>query len=77
LPKNQRGWDEATGRTFKTFPKGRKTGRFVTLADLALPPTQADLFRMIPDTEFRLDLSSTQLREKGATGSGAGVPLET
>jgi hypothetical protein len=60
------------GCSFLVAGRADATGRFVTLADLAIPPAQADLFRMIPDTEFRLDLSSTQLREKGATGAGIG-----
>lgn len=41
-------------------------GRFVGLADLALPAEHRDLFEGIPEEAFRRDLSSTQLRA-GAT----------
>jgi nicotinamide mononucleotide (NMN) deamidase PncC len=39
-------------------------GRFVTLADLPMPAEFRDLFEGIPEAEFHLDLSSTQLREQ-------------
>jgi hypothetical protein len=43
---------------------GRAVGeRFVTLADLAIPPEFADLFSAIPTDRFRKDISSTALRE--------------
>jgi hypothetical protein len=42
----------------------------VTLADVPMPAAHADLFQAIPDTEFRFDLSSTQLRENGTAGRG-------
>jgi hypothetical protein len=38
-------------------------GRFVTLADLAIPPEFADLFTAIPADQFRNDVSSTALRQ--------------
>jgi hypothetical protein len=38
------------------------TGRFVTLADIAIPPDYADLFEQIPEAYFRVDVSSTKLR---------------
>jgi hypothetical protein len=42
---------------------GRAAGvRFLTLADLELPPRHDDLFTAIPADRFRLDLSSTDLR---------------
>jgi hypothetical protein len=41
-------------------------GRFHTLADLPLPPEHADLFVAIPEQLFRLDISSTELRERRA-----------
>ncbi|MBI5760830.1 MAG: hypothetical protein HZA46_20100 [Planctomycetales bacterium] len=42
---------------------GRAVGdRFVTLADLAIPPEFADLFAAIPADRFRKDISSTSLR---------------
>ncbi len=39
-------------------------GRFRTLADLAPPPEHADLFVAIPEQLFRIDISSTELRER-------------
>jgi hypothetical protein len=39
-------------------------GRFLTLADVPIPPAHRDLFSPIPPDEFRLDLSSTQLRDQ-------------
>jgi hypothetical protein len=47
------------------FVAGRfdeKKGRFLTLDDLAMPEQFRDLFEAIPENEFRLDLSSTQVR---------------
>lgn len=40
-------------------------GRMLTLADLHLPPTARDLFEEIPEAEFRVDISSTELRQHG------------
>lgn len=37
-------------------------GRFHTLADVALPPEYNDLFQGLPEEQFRIDLSSTELR---------------
>jgi hypothetical protein len=39
-------------------------GRFLSLADLSLPPGHRDLFDAIPPDVFRMDLSSTQLRSQ-------------
>jgi hypothetical protein len=39
-----------------------QTKQFVTLAELDLPPACRDLFTGIPETEFHVDLSSTELR---------------
>ena len=39
-------------------------GRFVGLEGLPVPAAYRDLFRGIPETEFRIDLSSTRLREE-------------
>jgi nicotinamide mononucleotide (NMN) deamidase PncC len=41
------------------------SGQFLALEDLAVPADCGDLFSAIPNTEFRLDLSSTQLRDQG------------
>jgi nicotinic acid mononucleotide adenylyltransferase len=44
---------------------GRKTeDQFVTLQDIALPEGYQDLFTAIPSEEFRIDISSTAIREK-------------
>lgn len=37
-------------------------GRFRTLAEINLPAAYRDLFQELPESEFRVDLSSTQLR---------------
>ncbi|MGE3808981.1 MAG: hypothetical protein AB7K24_30325 [Gemmataceae bacterium] len=41
-------------------------GNFRTLADLALPAEFSDLFVAIPESEFRINLSSTELRQHAA-----------
>lgn len=47
---------------------GRLTrGHFHTLADLPIPTNFMDLFEAIPEAEFRLDLSSTELRQRTAS----------
>lgn len=44
---------------------GRKVGeRFLTWADLAIPAEAADLFAGLSEDEFRLDLSSTEIRNQ-------------
>lgn len=40
-------------------------GRFQTLEDLEIPEGFQDLFSGIPEAEFRIDLSSTELRNRG------------
>jgi hypothetical protein len=55
--------------SFLVAGRADSAGRFWTFADLAIPAAHADLFRAIADTEFRLDLSSTQLREQVAPRS--------
>lgn len=49
-------------------------GRFQGLDELAIPPAISDLFSAIPEHEFRLDISSTQLRQ---AGGGRVQSLET
>jgi hypothetical protein len=44
-------------------------GKFAGLQELTISPACLDLFTGIPEQDFRLDLSSTQLRE-GARGEG-------
>ncbi len=41
-------------------------GQFLSLADLAIPPGYEDLFEAIPETAFRVDVSSTEIRERGS-----------
>ncbi len=43
-------------------------GRFIGLDDLAIPPAHRELFEAIPESVFRLDISSTQLRRQGWPG---------
>jgi hypothetical protein len=42
------------------------TGRFISAEELSVPEPYRDLFVAIPESEFRLDLSSTELRSKAA-----------
>ncbi len=51
-----------------------EAGRFVELRDLDLPPEARGLFQPIPDSELRMDLSSTQLRTRAATGPHPSTP---
>ena len=44
-------------------------GRFQELADLTIPPKFKTLFQPIPAKQFRRDVSSTELRQKGLRGS--------
>jgi hypothetical protein len=39
-------------------------GRFVTLDDVDLPAGYRELFTEIPEERFRLDISSTDIRER-------------
>lgn len=41
-------------------------GRFRTLDDLPIPPGIGELFDAIPESEFRRDISSTELRDESA-----------
>jgi hypothetical protein len=48
-----------------------KDDRFLTLSDIVLPHGFADLFAAIPETMFRIDLSSSEIRAtRGAAGGG-------
>jgi hypothetical protein len=55
------------GRGCRFLVAGRadSQGRFLGLADLNIPAEYRDLFAAIPEAEFRLDVSSTQLRGQG------------
>ncbi len=39
-------------------------GRFYTLDDVSVPPAYQDLFLALPASDFRVDLSSTELRQR-------------
>jgi hypothetical protein len=44
-----------------------RDGRYISLDDLPVPPEFASLFAGIPRSDFQLDISSTALRNHGAT----------
>ena len=50
------------GGRFLVAGRADAQGRFVTLADLDVPASVAHLFEQIPESRFRLDVSSTALR---------------
>jgi len=50
------------GGRFLVAGRADPGGRFVTLADLAVPGPVAHLFEQIPEARFRRDISSTALR---------------
>jgi hypothetical protein len=52
------------GCRFLVAGRADQQGRFVCLEHLGIAAEFADLFEGIPPEEFRLDVSSTQLREK-------------
>jgi nicotinamide mononucleotide (NMN) deamidase PncC len=56
--------DEIAGRGCRFLVAGRvnDAGRFVTIADAAIPSEYRGLFSAIPEAQFRSDLSSTRLR---------------
>ena len=53
----------AGGNTFLVAGRSDPSAAFVRLTDLPVPADFTDLFRELPEDLFRLDLSSTQLRE--------------
>lgn len=64
-----RGLDEARRRISacggRFLVGGRlHDGRFATVEDLPLPPGWADLFDAVSESEFRCDISSTQIRSR-------------
>ncbi|TMA43300.1 MAG: hypothetical protein E6J83_10405 [Deltaproteobacteria bacterium] len=54
------------GGRFLVAGRADSSGRFVTLADLAVPGPVAHLFEEIPEARFRRDISSTELRDVAA-----------
>ncbi len=61
-----RALDGIRGRGCKFLVAGRAdpAGAFVELGQLPVPPAHADLFTAIPADSFRVDVSSTRLREQ-------------
>jgi hypothetical protein len=47
------------------------SGKFVTVDDLPIPEPCRDLFAGIPATDFRLDLSSSYLRQQTQPSTAA------
>eukprot|EP00177_Eucheuma_denticulatum_P000392 GFKZ01000676.1.p1 GENE.GFKZ01000676.1~~GFKZ01000676.1.p1 ORF type:complete len:421 (+),score=49.67 GFKZ01000676.1:1157-2419(+) len=43
---------------------GQRSDRFQSLADVPIPPEFADMFEAIPDDKFRVDISSSEIRER-------------
>jgi nicotinamide mononucleotide (NMN) deamidase PncC len=56
--------DEIAARGCRFLVAGRVNGagRFITMADVPVPPEYRPLFSAIPEAEFRSDLSSTSVR---------------
>ena len=52
------------GCRFLVAGRADSSGRLLTVADIAIPPAHRDLFSAIPEDEFRVDLSSTELRQQ-------------
>lgn len=57
----------ARGCRFLVAGRVDAQGRFVGLDQIEVPPAFRDLFTAIPESAFRLDVSSTQLRAAGGT----------
>ncbi len=51
-----------------------ESGRFLTLADASVPEQLQDLFAEIPESAFRMDVSSTEIRARRTQGE-AGMAL--
>ena len=64
------------GATFLVFGRCDAPGRFLTLADVALPSPLERLCDGVSEREFRLDLSSTELRERPKRAGEATGPEE-
>ncbi|MEM7335195.1 MAG: hypothetical protein AAF490_24165 [Chloroflexota bacterium] len=57
------------GCRFLVAGRVNQEGRFLKLSDMHIPADFHPIFSAIPDTLFRKDVSSTQLREKAQKGS--------
>jgi nicotinamide mononucleotide (NMN) deamidase PncC len=53
----------AAGCRFLVAGRADQTGRFGTLADVAIPAEFAPLFSELPEARFRADVSSTEIRD--------------
>lgn len=61
----QKAFEDIRGFGCSFLVAGRQNlGRFMTLADLKLPSTAVDLFVGLSEDEFRLDISSTEIRNQ-------------
>ena len=54
----------AAGGRFLVAVRADSAGRLLTLADAAIPDRFSPLFAEIPEDRFRLDLSSSAIREQ-------------
>src|SRR5262249_2078633 len=67
-----RAIDDLTEAGCRFLVFGRREGdRFLKISDAALPPALAKLCAEVPEQRFRVDLSSTELRQQGTE-----LPLE-
>lgn len=60
---------QALGCQFLVAGRIDQNGTFRSLTDLSIPARHQSLFSQIPDDAFRVDISSTKLREHGQKGS--------
>ncbi len=60
---------QALGCHFLVAGRADSAGEFRTLAEIPMPSRFAAMFTAIPETHFRHDISSTQLRAGGKLGS--------
>ena len=64
---------EIRGAGCRFLVAGRlEEGVFRTLADVAVPTEFADLFEAIPESRFRVEVSSSELRSAGESSKGRG-----
>jgi hypothetical protein len=66
--------DAAAAASGSSSPSTPTTPKFLTLADVGVPPELADLFAAIPESAFRADVSSTALRAAGRSVLGLPAP---
>lgn len=61
----------ARGCSFLVAGRAGATGAFQPFGDMAVPELARGLFRPIPESEFRLDISSSAIRGRGAGAAEA------